>query len=114
MEQLQEFQEFLAKAKEGNMSLIDSINAAQISVLEAISKAYNAKEIMNIYASKQGEYYRAQIELIKKQFFTGKIDKDKYRKDTYESLVALTKVDAVSSHIVTPLIVIGSRAKNAR
>ena len=94
-EEILEFQEFLAKSKEGNLTLVNSINEAQLKILEAISKAFNAKEVMDMYSTKQGEYHRAQIELLKSQFFTGKIDKEKYIKETNDALVALAKVDAV-------------------
>ena len=95
MEELKEFQNFLAKSKAGNMSLIDSITQAQLKIQEAISKAFNAKEIMDMYSSKQGEYYRVQIELLKSKFSTLKIDKNLFIKETLEALVALSKVDTV-------------------
>ena len=94
-EELLVFQAFLGKSKEGNMSLIDSITKAQLKILDAISKAFNAKETMELYSSRQGEYYRMQIELFKSKFFTGKMDKDSYIKETFEALIALAKVNPV-------------------
>ena len=78
------------------MSLRDSITEAQIKIQEAISKAFNAKEVMDMYSSKQGEYYRVQMDMTRSRFFTGKTTKDQYIKDTLEALVALSKVDTVS------------------
>ena len=83
------------KSKEGNFTLVDSINAAQLKILEAISNAFNAKEVMEMYSTKQGELHRQQIELLKSKFFTGKVDKEKYLTQTFEELMALSKVDTV-------------------
>ncbi len=77
------------------MSLIDSITQAQIKILDSISKAYKTSEILKMYGSRQGEYYRMQIELLKSKFFTGKMDKEKYIQETFENLIALSKVDTV-------------------
>lgn len=78
------------------MSLMDSITEAQMKIQEAISKAFNAKEVMEMYSSKQGEYYRMQMELVKSQFLTGRIEKDQYIKEALEALVALSKVDTLT------------------
>ncbi len=77
------------------MSLVDSINEAQLKIQEAISKAFNTKEVMDMYAARQGDYHRTQIEYLKAKFFTGKIDKETYIKETFDSLIALSKIDTV-------------------
>jgi len=75
------------------MSLIDSLTQAQIKIQEAILKAFNTKEIKEMYSSRQGEYYRVQLEWLRSQFFTQKIDKDTYIKETFDNLNQLSEID---------------------
>lgn len=53
LEQLNEFNQSLSKMKEGNLSLIDDLNAMQLAIQATISDAFKTPEVIQMFAKKE-------------------------------------------------------------
>ena len=95
MEQIKEFDAFLKRAKEGDMTLLDSVQDAKIKLQEAIAKAFNAKEIMDNYAAKEPEFLRGNLTLLSSDLNIGKLTQDKFNTEASKILDRLSKIDKV-------------------
>ncbi|BFZ22847.1 hypothetical protein BsWGS_25886 [Bradybaena similaris] len=92
LEQLREFQENLNKMLEGNLSLVDELNAMQLAIQAAITDAFKTPEVIRLFAKKQPGQLRARLADISRDEKIGKMPKQLALQQSVEILTALKKL----------------------
>ncbi|KAJ8021912.1 Protein LZIC [Holothuria leucospilota] len=92
LEQLHEFKESLAKMAEGNMTLVDDLNAMQLAIQAAISQAFKTPEVIRLFAKKQPGQLRQRLAELQRDFKVGKLSEETYTQQAVEILTALKKL----------------------
>eukprot|EP00456_Euglypha_rotunda_P059979 TRINITY_DN50179_c0_g1_i1.p1 TRINITY_DN50179_c0_g1~~TRINITY_DN50179_c0_g1_i1.p1 ORF type:complete len:200 (+),score=37.28 TRINITY_DN50179_c0_g1_i1:53-652(+) len=92
MEQLRDFQAFLAKSVSGDMTLTDEFGAAQLAIQAAISEAFKTPEVLRMFANKEDDGLRRRLEALKRDFKLKTISSDLFNRESVEILVALKKM----------------------
>ncbi|XP_005106751.1 protein LZIC [Aplysia californica] len=92
VEQLKEFQENLNRMLEGNLSLVDELNAMQLAIQAAISDAFKTPEVIRLFAKKQPGQLRTRLADISRDEKIGKLPKELAIQQSVEILTALKKL----------------------
>jgi hypothetical protein len=61
LEQLNELNASVSKFKEGNLSLVDSVNSIQLAIQAAITQAFKTPEVIQMFAKKQNLQLRQRL-----------------------------------------------------
>lgn len=61
IEQLNELNASASKFKEGNLSLVDSVNSIQLAIQAAITQAFKTPEVIQMFAKKQNLQLRQRL-----------------------------------------------------
>ncbi|OTF81169.1 LZIC-like protein, partial [Euroglyphus maynei] len=92
IEQLQEFNDSLAKLKKGDITLIDEISSFQLAIQAAISDAFRTPEIIRLFAKKQPTQLRLKLADIERDHKIGTLSNDSYDLQKTEILAALQRL----------------------
>jgi hypothetical protein len=92
IQQMKEFEQSLAKMKEGNMTLIDEIGTMQLAIQEAIRSAFKSPEVIKMFAKKENGALRSRLASVEQDHKLGKLSQDAYMALAAEILNALEKL----------------------
>ncbi|CAG5125240.1 unnamed protein product [Candidula unifasciata] len=92
LEQLKEFQENLNRMLQGNLSLVDELNAMQLAIQAAITDAFKTPEVIRLFARKQPGQLRTRLADISRDEKIGKLPKQLAEQQSVEILTALKKL----------------------
>jgi len=97
IEQLKEFQAFLAKSISGDLTLMDEFGSAQLAIQAAISEAFKTPEVLRMFANKEDDGLRRRLESLKRDYKLKTISSDLFNRESVEILVALKKMGKLTS-----------------
>lgn len=92
LNQLHDFQAFLAAALKGDLTLVTEFGAASLAIQAAISQAFKTPEVIRLFAQRQPDQLRVRLEGLKRDYQVKKISKDHYIRNSVEILAALKKM----------------------
>ena len=92
--QLEEFRESLLKLNSGDLGLLDSMAAMQLTIQAAVSEAFRTPEILRLFARAQPDHLRDKLANIERDHIVGKMTRDLFIQQKTELLLALTKLKA--------------------
>ena len=93
LQQMKEFEELLERWKTGNVTLIDHLNQAQIAIRDAVSSAFKTPEVIQLFAARQPQLLRQQLEDLERDLQLGKVTDSVYNTKKAEVLTALKKLN---------------------
>ena len=97
MEQLSDFQSFLAQALSGDLTLVDEFGAASLAIQAAVSSAFRTPEVIRLFARRQPDALRVRLEGLKRDWKVKKMSKGEYVRAAVEVLEALKKMGSALS-----------------
>lgn len=97
LEQLQEFENSLAKMHLGEMELLDSVATMRLAIRAAVSTAFKTPEVIRMFASKQPDALRQVLFGLDRDFKLGKLPEPEFKARKVEVLGALVKLGEVLS-----------------
>ena len=89
---LSEFQIFLSRTLQGDISLIDEFGSAQLAIQAAVSQAFKTPEVIRLFATKQPGQLRLRLSQLQRDIKIKKLNKDQFNQQTCEILLALQKL----------------------
>lgn len=93
VEQLKELNASVAKFKEGNLSLVDQMNAIQLAIQAAVSNAFQTPEVIQMFAKKEKPQLRQRLADLDERLKLGQIaDVKSALRQKLEILYALQKL----------------------
>uniref|UniRef100_G3MMM8 Beta-catenin-interacting ICAT domain-containing protein n=2 Tax=Amblyomma TaxID=6942 RepID=G3MMM8_AMBMU len=94
LEQLREFQQYLAKIVSGDMTLVDQLSGMQLAIQAAISDAFRTPEVIRMFARKQPDQLRERLSQLQRDAKIGRLSEDELAPQKLEILAALKKLKA--------------------
>eukprot|EP01031_Cornospumella_fuschlensis_P034899 gene34899-42262_t len=91
IEQLQEFEKSLKKMMAGNITLVDSVNAAQLAIQAAIRNT-TSPEILQMFLKKENGSMRTRLAALEQDARLGRISREAYEAQAGEILALLDKL----------------------
>lgn len=93
LEQLKELNTSVSKFKEGNLSLVDQMNAIQLAIQAAVSNAFQTPEVIQMFAKKEKPQLRQRLADLDERLKLGQIaDVKSSLRQKLEILYALQKL----------------------
>ncbi|RNA28794.1 hypothetical protein BpHYR1_007028 [Brachionus plicatilis] len=93
LEQLKELNASVAKFKEGNLSLVDQMNAIQLAIQAAVSNAFQTPEVIQMFAKKEKPQLHQRLADLDERIKLGQVaDMKSALRQKLEILYALQKL----------------------
>ena len=92
LNQLSDFQSFLAQALSGDLTLVDEFGAASLAIQAAVSNAFKTPEVIRLFARRQPDALRVRLEGLKRDWKVKKMGRGEYVRAAVEVLEALKKM----------------------
>lgn len=93
LEQLKELNASVGKFKEGNLSLVDQMNAIQLAIQAAVSNAFQTPDVIQMFAKKEKPQLRQRLADLDERLKLGQVaDVKSALRQKLEILFALQKL----------------------
>ncbi|XP_065164655.1 protein LZIC-like [Atheta coriaria] len=92
LDQLQEFNDSLAKLAKGDISLVNTMGAMQLAIQSAISGAFNTNEVIKLFGKMEPQQLKEKLTGLEAEYKLNKITKEAFDKLKVEILIVLRQL----------------------